>query len=357
MSDLVTRAQIVILAETMDTDPERLRHLERLGADKLRVLREHISNALYDELATTFARISALAPLVPPALVAKVAQAVIPPLVAGRAGGALGVQHQDKVTGVLTHLSARYMADCAPYLDPRTIAVLAPTIPGGLLVPAANELMRRRAYVTASRFVEFATPNLVRELEHGIDDKAGVLHTVALTQSPQRLREIITMLPPDRVTPIIQTAAGSPELMLAGLSLLARLDHDLIDTFGEAFLRALYSTTGHATDPDSPNATPVRTMVEHDAVAELLTVAVSLSPAALDLIATDSAMTEPDTADALVDVANTHDLWPGLDNILERLPNRTAQHSSQPSGISAHLTTQATARATVAASRPRRESV
>jgi len=62
------------------------------------------------------------------------------------------------------------MADCAPYLDPRTIAVLARRCRQACSSPPGTSSCKRRDYLTASRFLEHATPELIVEFERGIDD-------------------------------------------------------------------------------------------------------------------------------------------------------------------------------------------
>jgi hypothetical protein len=276
MSDLVTRAQLVMLAETMDVEPERLASLRRLEVSQLRALRERVSDVLFDEHTQTFARVSKLAPLVPNALVAKLSQALVPPLVAGRAAGALGVAHPDRAAGVLSHLSSEYMADCAPYLDPRTIGVLAPVIPVPLLVRAANELMAREDYVTAARFLDYAQPELVREFERGIPDDVGLLMTATLTDSTRRLKEVIELLPRERVERIVLAAATGPEQLVAGISLLARMEDRLQAELASVFLSRL---------PEDRLDWVVRTAVERDASAELRSIATTAGSAGEKVIA------------------------------------------------------------------------
>ncbi|HEX4359365.1 MAG TPA: hypothetical protein VH141_17670 [Pseudonocardia sp.] len=313
--DLVTRAQLAMLAETLGVPTERIRHLERLGAEHLRALRERISEQLFDEQAATFARMSRLAPLVPNGLVAKVSQAIVPPLVAGRAAGALGVDHPGRAKGVLADLSPQYMADCAPYLDQRTVAVLAPSIPPNLLIPAANELMKRRAYVTASWFLDYATPEALLDLEAGIPDKAGLLHTTSLVQSTERLNQIIRLLPTERVAVIVRTAIGSPELLTAGLSLLARLAPELTADLGDLLFEEL----------DADGLTEVlRTVVGQGAVVELLVVAAAVREDALRRIAADPYLTDPATVDRFLAEAAEHDEWDGLLRVAEYLPDELA---------------------------------
>lgn len=289
MSDLVARAQLVMLAETLGVEPERLRHLERLDSGQLRALRERISDLLFDEHAAVFARLNKLAPLVPNQLVAKLSQALVPPLVAGRAAGALGVANPDRAAGVLSDLSPAYMADCAPYLDPRTIAVLAPRVPIEVLVPAANELMRRRDYVTASFFLDYATADLVLGFERGIADKAGLLRTTSLVQSDSRLGEIVRALPRERLEVIVRTAvSGSAELLLAGLSVLSRLEPELTAELAEVLMGEL---------DDERLSEALRTAVEADATAELLAVAAALPPEARRRLASNAYL-DPPASDA-----------------------------------------------------------
>jgi hypothetical protein len=316
MTDFVTRAQLVMLAETLDVDPARLRHLERLGASQLRCLRERISARLFDEQAAVFARLNKLAPLVPNGLVAKLSEAVVPPLVAGRAAGALGLQNPERATAVLADLTPEYMADCAPYLDQRAAAALAPVISAEVLVPAANELMARQAYVTASWFLDYATPELVHGLEAGISDKAGLLRTTALVQSDARLEEIIRLLPSERLAMIVRAAVSAPEPLLAGLSVLSRLSDELASELGDVLFAEL---------DDAGLADAVRVAIESGGVAELLAVAAALRPAALRRLATNARLADPETLEVLADVADERGCWAGLERIAEHLTGEPAR--------------------------------
>jgi hypothetical protein len=314
--DFRTRAQLTVLAETLDVEPERLAHLDRLGAENLRSLRERISARLFDEQAAVFAKLNRLAPLVPNGLVARLSEAIVPPLVAGRAAGALGLRNPERATAVLTELSPEYMADCAPYLDQRAVAVLAPTIPAELLAPAANVLMARRAYLTASWFLDYATPELVRELEAGIEDKAGLLRTTALVQSDEQLDEIVRALPRDRVAAIVRSAVGSPDLLVAGLSVLSRLSGELVADLGEPLFAEL---------DDDGLAELARTAVQRDATAELLAVAAALPARTVRRLAANPALTEPEALRALADTAAERGDWAGLERIAEHLTGEPAR--------------------------------
>ncbi|MUL75181.1 hypothetical protein [Mycolicibacterium sp. CBMA 226] len=228
MADILTRAQLSLLAALLQTDAAGLASLERLGADDLKALRNAMSDALFDEQAEAFARVGKLAPLVPNALVVTVAQRAVPPEVAGRVGGAVGLAHGDRAIGVLSGLKPAYLADAAPYVDPRVIPHFAPRLPAKLLIPAAKELLRRRDYLTASRFVEFATDELIVEFERAIDDDAGIILTGVLVSDTHVMNDIMRAAGPHRSLRMARAAAaGKPEVLATLLSLLNRIDPEL----------------------------------------------------------------------------------------------------------------------------------
>ncbi|RUP31490.1 MAG: hypothetical protein EKK51_14025 [Mycolicibacterium sp.] len=228
MADILTRAQLSLLAALLQTDAANLASLERLGADDLKALRGALSDALFDEQAEAFARVGKLAPLVPNALVVTVAHRAVPPEVAGRVGGAVGLARGDRAIGVLSGLKPTYLADAAPYVDPRVIPHFAPRLPTKLLIPAAKELLRRRDYLTASRFVEFATDELIVAFERAIDDDEGIILTGVLVSDTNVMNDIMRAAGPDRSLRMARAATvGKPEVLAALLSLLNRIDPEL----------------------------------------------------------------------------------------------------------------------------------
>lgn len=107
MTDVITRTEIAKLARLLGTDADSLAHLARLGPEPLAVLRTRMSAQLFDGLASTFDRVNRLAPLMPNALVVSVVHKVVPPGVAGRAGGAVGLAHRSRISGVIAGLRDR----------------------------------------------------------------------------------------------------------------------------------------------------------------------------------------------------------------------------------------------------------
>ena len=183
MADLLTRAQIELLADAR-RGRTALSSLERLGAEGVHALRSAISDALFDSLASRFALVSKLAPIIPNAVVIAVAQKALPPEVSGRAGGAVGLAHEDRAVAVLSGMKPTYLADAARYVDPRVIPHFVPKLPARLLIPTAKELLRRRDYLTASRFVEYATEQHIVDFEKAIDDDEGLVGRARWSRVP-----------------------------------------------------------------------------------------------------------------------------------------------------------------------------
>lgn len=283
MSELVTRAQVEILAATLNVDPARLHHLERLGPHAVQGLQRRISDRLFDSLNPMFKRLNRAQPLVPNALVAKVAQAVIPPLVAGRAAGALGVNNPPNAVDLVGRLKPEYMADCAPHLDPRAVEVLAPDMPHEVVVPVANVLLARGDHVTASRFLDSATPELIAAAEQGITDDEGLLLTAVMTPDVARLAFIVDHLPWERVEAITRTALNSDELLLAGMSLLGRMDPALGGRLAESLFAAV---------DDAQLDRMLSVVMESDALTELRNVVAAVSEDTRQRVAASPAVSD-----------------------------------------------------------------
>jgi hypothetical protein len=261
MTDLVTRAQIDMLAETLGVPAEQLAHLGRFDDAQVRAINQHVSNAIFDAFEPAFKRIAMLAPLVPAGIAAKVSELAVPPICAGLAAGAVGVAHPQKAAAVLAKLSPTYAADSAPYLDPRAAEALAPVMPVEPLVKAAVVMVERGLFLTASRFVDFAPAELLQAAEKAIQDDAAMVRIAALSQSAARVAEIIAILPRERVQRIVRAGAVEPELRLDGLTVLARLDVAVVGELGEEVLGLL---------DDAELAGIAESALEADAVKEFL---------------------------------------------------------------------------------------
>ncbi len=321
MSDPITRAQIVLLARTLHVPPERLTHLERLGAQQVHEIQQRMAAILFDHHAETFGRISKLVPIIPLSISVPLVQRLVPPLVAGRAAGAVGVDHPKKAAEVVALLDPAYAADCAPYLDPRTVGTLADVAPPEPVVRIVNEILRRGDYITAGPFLAYATPALIEAVEQGVQDDAGLMFSAAYAFSAEALSAIVRQLlggAGQRIRRIIDTVlAGTPELQTASLTVFARCEPDIIATVGDILF-----TVGS----DQALGTLIDTAVRAGAVPELFAVAGHLGPEALTRLAANPIVTHEPAMRALIaalDGDSRPTSWRGLFTLLGALDPET----------------------------------
>ncbi|MEV0076829.1 hypothetical protein AB0H58_10485 [Nocardia neocaledoniensis] len=317
MTDLTTRAQLILLARTLHVHPQRVHHLRYLGADRLHELQQQISGVLFDQHTETFRRISALVPFIPLSISIPLVQKLVPPMTTGRAAGAVGVEHPVKAAETLTMLDPRYAADCAPYLDPRAIEQIADMAPTQPVVEIVNELLRRRDYVTAGPFLSCATPELIAAVEAGVHDDAGLIHSAAYAYDVEILSAVVRQLldgPYRRVPRMAQTVlAGTPALQHAALSVFSRCDTDVISRVGDVLF-------GNARPRDV--ALLVMNALRVGAVPEFLTMAGHLTPLGLWTLVGNPVFENPGVAAGMVRPLDGRDdagCWRGLFTLTTRM--------------------------------------
>lgn len=295
----VTHMQLELLAYLLEVKTEELTHLERLGSDNLRELTDAISARLFDEQAERFARISALAPLVPVELVVRIAPEVVPPLVAGSVAGALALAQPAKAVAVVERMKPGYLADSTPYLDPRAAAMLAPKIPARVLLPVSAELLRRGEYSVAGRFLEYSTPEQVTEYVTGISDDDAILRTAVFITEGSRLDAVVAAVPAARMHAIVASAAtASTELQMVAITVLSRCAVDTQARYGTSFIDAI---------TDQSLDILVRVTASDGDAAALLAIATHLDQPHLDRFASSSAFDDPNIDQHYRAAASTHE--------------------------------------------------
>ncbi|MGW5111186.1 hypothetical protein [Nocardia sp. NPDC004123] len=316
MTELVTRAQLVLLARTLHVPVERLAHLERLGPHRLHELQQRMAGNLFDRHAPVFERIARLVPVIPLSISLPIVQRLVPPTMTGRAAGAIGVKYPAKAIEALLRLDVGYAADCAPYLDPRTVGQLADDAPPAPVVAIVNELLARRDYITAGPFLAYATPELIQAVEEGVPDDEGLIRSAAYAYSGKSLSAVMRQLlagSGQRVPRLLDTVInGSKELRLAALSVFARCAPDVIAAVGDILFEVA---------PPSAVADLIATYIAADATDDMLRFFGRLSPNALTRLALNPVL--PEIAETLVDaVDGSSDLavWRGVLEPLARTP-------------------------------------
>ncbi|MGV9666503.1 hypothetical protein ACWDUL_29440 [Nocardia niigatensis] len=316
MSDLVTRAQITLLSRTLHVPEDKLAHLEKLGAANLHELQERMAKVMFAEHNATFSRLSLLVPVIPLSISLPLVQRMVPPVMAGRAAGAIGVDHPKKAAEAVGMLDPGYAAEAAPYMDPHSVGQLADIAPPGPVMRIINELLRRGDYITAGPFLAYATPTLVRAVEQDVHDDEGLIRSASYSFSGENISVIIRHLLTGegrRVPKLARTIVqGSKELRLAALSVFARCDTDVVVAIGDILF-----DVGSADEI----ADLIETFLAAGAIPETLRFAGQLSPAALDLLAANPILADAESVDAIagaVDGSAEAAVWRGLLELAER---------------------------------------
>ncbi|MFE2959938.1 hypothetical protein [Nocardia tengchongensis] len=310
MSDLVTRAQITLLSRTLHVPEEQLAHLEQLGAANLHELQQRMATVMFAAHNAIFSRLSMLVPIVPLSISIPIVQRVVPPVMAGRAAGAIAVDHPQKAAEAVSLLDPVYAAQAVPYVDPHSVGQLAEIAPVEPVMRIINELLARGDHISAGPFLAYATPTLVQGVEELVHDDEGLIRSASYSYSGTNISVIVRHLlsgPGRRIPKLVHTILnGSQELRLAALSVFARCDSDVVTPIGD-ILFELGST--------EEIADLVRTFLAAGAMPETLRFVAEFSPSALDLLAANPIVAEPDLIAALVDAADGSTepaVWRGL---------------------------------------------
>lgn len=240
MSDLVTRAQMILLARTLHVPVERIAYLERLGAEHLHELEQRISGRIFEYHGEMFKRIGRLVPIIPLSVSLPLVQRIVPPMMTGRAAGAVGIEYPDAAADTLTMLKTEYAADCTPYVDPKALGELGDIMAAEPLVAIVNEVLRRKDHITAGPFLEFASPKMVEAVERGTLDDEGIIFSAAYAYSAPAISNILRQLldgRSKRIPRMLETVlAGSPELKEAAISVMSRASRDVVSEIGDILL-------------------------------------------------------------------------------------------------------------------------
>ncbi|WP_433590255.1 hypothetical protein [Nocardia sp. CA-145437] len=323
MTDLVTRAQLVLLARTLHVPVERLAHLEHLGPHRLHELQQRMAARLFDQHTPVFERMATLVPIIPLAISLPIVQRLVPPSMTGRAAGAIGVKYPAKAVEALLRLDVGYAADCGPYLDPRTVGQLTDDAPPAPVVAILNELLARRDYITAGPFLAYATPELISAVEQGVPDDEGLIRSAAYAYSSEAISAVMRRLLTGegrRLPRMLGTVInGSKELRLEALSVFARCAPDVIAAVGDVLFEVA---------PPSAVADLLTTFIAADATEDMLRFVGRLSPHTLTRLALNPVL--PEIADALVDAVDGSSdvgVWRGLLEPLARTPDEVRRRA------------------------------
>jgi hypothetical protein len=218
---LEARAEILKLSRLLGRDPHQLGYLDGTPAAELRLLREQITDLLFTAHGPALARLASASRLLPVALVATLGEKVFGPVLSARIAGLLD---PDRAVDMASRLPVEFLADVAVELDPRRASEVIARIPPEQIAAITRELIAREEYVTMGRFVgHLGIDSIVSAA--GVTDDTGLLRVAFVLESKDSLRDLVGVLPSERLDGIV-AAAASANLWPEVLDLLGHLTLD-----------------------------------------------------------------------------------------------------------------------------------
>jgi hypothetical protein len=281
---LQTHAEILKLARLLGRDPAEFAYLEHIGGDDLRVLRDQVTDVLFDAHSAALRRMAVGSKVLPVGVVATIGQRAFGPVMSARIAGLLDPA---RAAETAQRMPVEFLADVAIELDPRRASEVISRIPPARIAEITRVLVGRGEYVTMGRFVGLLGDDAVLAAVAEMDD-AALLRVAFVLETGDGLDDLIALLPPERLDSVIDVA-GREELWVEVLGLLASLS--------EARRAELAQRAGMRGEGVLEQA--VRTSAERGLWLELLPLVDSLSPEARQRVAAEAARLEPAQRDAL----------------------------------------------------------
>lgn len=203
MSTSDVRVEITRLASLLGTDEGALAFLEGQDAATLKELRDKLTDRLFDANRDILLGLARTTKIVPGGVAAKIATVAFTPQLAARVAG---VMETDAAVSLSSKVPLTFLADLAPKLDPRRITPILEKLPPQLLVDAGEILGQRGEYIAMADFVGVLPDEQISRTLGVLSDEA-LVRTGIVIEDPARVATILQMLPHDRLSGVVETAA------------------------------------------------------------------------------------------------------------------------------------------------------
>ncbi|CAM3641272.1 hypothetical protein [Smaragdicoccus niigatensis] len=232
MSQLATQAEVLKLARLFDVDPDEVEFLVGIQPDALRLLRESITEYLYEEDQPMFRALAPIVGRVPTKLAVKVAGRVHPVLL----GGIAALLKPSRMVTYACAFPIPMLADVGVYVDPRRVREVLRLLPADVIVDVALELEARGDFSTISKFIDYVSDETLRAVEEALPDETALLKVAFMMESKNRVDHIFRMLPRERIERLLQRIQQDPAGLLSEfLSLLVHVSYGFKRELGDIF--------------------------------------------------------------------------------------------------------------------------
>ncbi|AYF78079.1 hypothetical protein D7D52_34430 [Nocardia yunnanensis] len=270
MTSLAARAEVVKLARELQVDATELAFLLDSDPVAVRRVRQGMYRALDAPYRPMFERLAKVSALIPIGVSVAIATRFFGPMLCGMVASSLS---PERAAAMIGHVPVPFLADVAPYVDPEAATPIVRQFGTDVLLPVLREMLRRKDYVTLSRFVVAASDAQLRAVLPAIEsgeDMLMVAFGAELDAVADRFDLVLAELPDDRVREILAVAADQ-NLFTEALTFLSLLSE-----------RTLTRVAELAAGMDPIVLTNMVTAAQReDAWTELVAVAAAMSPESL----------------------------------------------------------------------------
>jgi hypothetical protein len=201
--NLAAQAEILKLARILGAEPARFGYLGKVDPRELQLVREQVTDVLFDANLVVLQRMAVASKLLPGPLLAKIAEKVFGPLLCARVAG---VVEPSRGIDIAKRLGPVFLADVAAELDPRRSSEIIAGIPSRTVAAVAGELVRREDWITIGRFVGHLPDPAVSASLRVIPNPA-LLQVAFVLDDKSRLDHIVGLLPKTRFDTVVRAAA------------------------------------------------------------------------------------------------------------------------------------------------------
>ena len=295
MRNLATQAELVKLARILQTDTDELEHLDYLEAERLRTLREGITEALFEKFRPTFTGFARLSSIVPLAISARIAERVLGPILAGRIAGEMA---PDKAIDLAARLSDSFLADTCLHIDPVRARPIIAGFPVDRAIAITRLLLARGEIITMSRFVDVLPEHTLFAATDAIENESDLLEIGFFVEDSKQLDRVIAHLDRDRREAIV-AAAASEQLWPEVLATLLRIGEHARLAMAELAMAQ------NAAILDSL----IRAAAQDDLWPALLQIADEMPSRLIGTLASEPAFTDAAVIRSVIDSVIANDLW------------------------------------------------
>ena len=297
MSRLGTLSEIEKLSATLGLGADELAFLSAISPDELRSFRVSIYERLFAIDAPLFERLAALVLRLPAPVAARLAERSFGPLIAARLAAELPA---GDAAAIASRVSVEFFADTAAHLDPRRTRDLIARLEPERIAALAHELVRRREYMTISRFIEFVSDEQARAAIDAIEDEADLLRITFYMGSKNRMDHLFRTLAPERIGRMVaRVEQDSGTLLPAFLAVLIHVSYELKGSLAEIL----------AAQPPEVLTGYIRATQDGELWRDVLPVVATMPPAAQHAVVNLPILGEEAVQRAIIETADAAGLW------------------------------------------------